>query len=169
MAEIKKLTPVRKFNPESEKPILNWESPDKAEYKRGPVWYIVVIVISLGLLALLYYQKLWSGVALVGVSSVIFLFFSRVKPKTVKCAVYNQGVVINDKVYRYEDFKSFWVSDLDMRRIRFQLTGRLAGQATMPLMGMDLDQVTLFLSRHLPEDSSQTDDIVDIVNNLIKF
>ena len=169
MAKSEKKRPVERFDPALERPILQWSSPDRTVYSKSPSWYLAVIFVAVLLAFILYKQQLWSGVILVLTAAIAIMTLSSSKSHEIKCSVYAQGVVADDKVYRYSDFKSFWITYVDLPKARFQLSGFGAGQVVMPLSSIDIDQVRLYLSKHLPEDDKKGEDLVDIVNKLLKF
>lgn len=150
-------------------PTFSWESPDYVLHPRSAKSYVIVIGAALLISAFMYVQKIWTGLALVLLSMLYILFTGRQKPKNVKCAVYDEGVVVDGKVYAYEDFKSFWTALGDIPKIKLQLVGRFAGQVTMPLDESDIDAVTAFLVNHLPEEEDKGEDLVDVINRMIKF
>jgi len=158
-----------RVDPKKDKPILAWESPDRVIYSKGALWYITVVVIALALATILYFQHLLSGVALVFAAVIMFMFMSQSKPRSVKSAVYTQGIVIADKVYRYSDFKSFWITLADVPKARLQMTGIAGGVLTMPLVGVDPEQIRLYLSRYLPEDDDKGEDLSETVNRFLRF
>lgn len=152
-----------------EKPIFIWESPDRIVYRKSVSWYMGVIFVALSLAAILYYQHLWSGIALIFVAALTFILLSQSKPRIVKSAVYAQGIVIDDRVYRYGDLKSFWITLTDIPKARLQMNGIAAGILTMPLGENDPEQIRLYLSRYLPEDNDKGEDIADTVNRFLRF
>ncbi len=158
-----------KIDQKIDKPVFIWESPDRIVYGKNISWYIAVAGVTLSLAAILYYQQLWSGMILVLIAATMFILLSQSKPRIVKCAVYNQGVVVDDKVYRYTDFKSFWLTLSDIPKARFQMNGIAAGVLTMPLAETDPEQIRLYLSRYLPEDEDKGEDFSDIVNRFLKL
>jgi len=159
----------QKLDPEQEKPVFSWESPEFIRQKRSLYWYIVVVIVVALLCLFMYSQKLWVGMVLVVLSALVILFFAQIGPRSVKCALYNKGLVLDNAVYEFNRFKSFWITFTNIPKVRLQLTGRLSGQVIMPLGDSDPEQIRLYLSRHLPEDDKKSEDLIEVLNELIKF
>lgn len=151
------------------KPVFSWQTPEFITYQRDSKWVIGIIVAAIGLAAILATQKQWTGVGMILVAAVIFITISNTKPKNIGCAVFDEGIVVDGKVYNYDQFKSFWFVDAALSKIKFQLIGRFAGQVAMPLGDIDFDQVRLFLAKHLPEEDEQREDLNDIINRLFRL
>lgn len=158
-----------KFDPTGLKPLLEWESDDHIMKERTAGWYVLVVFVGIVLGGILYWQQLWSGLALIVAAEFVFLVFSNAHPRKVKCAVYDQGVVIDSKVYQYSEFKSFWMTYIDVPKIRLQLVGTIAGQVVMPLLNVNGDQVREILLKYLPEDDNNGEDLIDMINHYMKF
>ena len=150
-------------------PTLSWESPDFVLHPRSAKSYVIIVGGALLISGFMYVQQIWTGLALVLFALVYIVFTGRQKPKNVTCALYDEGVVVDGKVYAYEEFKSFWTAYGDIPKIKLQLVGRFAGQVTTPVSEHDLTVVGQFLTEHLPEEEDKGEDLVDIINRLIKF
>lgn len=170
MAEKKKISQsALKSIISSEKPLFSWSSPEFVRYKKDRKWltYFILAVIVLTIVFALLHQ--WSGVIMVVVAGIVLIVLSGSKPKELNCAIYKEGFVINDHVYDYAQFKSFWLNFGDLPKIKFQQLGRFAGQITMPLGEESPEQVRLYLSKHLPEDEDRGEDVTDMINRIIRL
>jgi hypothetical protein len=169
MAEEKKIDEEVLKETTSSKPIFVWKSRDNIQFERSSLWYLVVCAIAGLLIFLLYLIQQWMGIALVAVATVIFIIMSRIKPREVDCAVFEKGVVVDGKAYQYSEFKSFWVNQAEVPKIKLQKIGKIAGQVDLPLLNIDQEEVRLFLSKHLPEEEDKGEDLTDTVNRLMRF
>ena len=163
-----KPTPV-KPNLAAENPVFSWVSPEFMRYKRDSKWLTYFIVTAIVLLIVLLIIKQWSGVILVAVATTAFIILSENKPKNVNCAVYPSGILIDDKVYDYAQFKNFWMTYGDLAKANLQMTGRFAGQVTLPLGDEDPEQIRAYLTKHLPEEASRGQDLTDSINKLLRL
>ena len=171
MAEEKKEPTVTRprINIAVDKPVFSWQSPEFVRYKKDSKWLIYVIMIAIALSVLLGFMQIWSGVVLVVVATIVLITLSGTHPKTISSAIYAGGLVVDDKVYNYEQIKSFWISYGDLSKAKFQLVGRFAGLITLPLGEEDPEQIRLFLSKHLPEEEDKGEDISDMINRILRF
>lgn len=158
----------KELNPES-KPLFAWKSPDAIQHERNGNWYVVMVVVAMVLAAVLVWQQLWSGALVILFATLFLLLSARVKPKEIACAVFAEGVVVDGKAFEYGEFKSFWISLGELPKLKLQRTGRIAGQIEMPLSDIDIDQVRLYISKHLPQEDDKGEDLVDSINRILRF
>ena len=168
MAEVKNKskTGESKF---SSKPLFSWKSPEFVSHKRNPRWYLVTVIVAVVIGSILAWQKLWSGAILVGVALLVLSVLSRLKPRVLECSLYPEGIVVDKRAYQYNQFKHFWFTLSDIPKVKLQLSGRFAGQVTLPLAGADPEQTVAYLSKHLPEEADQGEDLVDVINRLFRL
>lgn len=151
------------------KPLFEWKSPEFLVQKRSRLWYLVVVLIAFSLLALFYWQGNWSGGVLVALATLILVFTNQLRSKEVECQIFETGIVVDDKVYRYEDLKNFWITQVNIPVIRFQTSGRFTSIVRMPASGQEIENLQVTLAKHLPENEQGGEDLVDLVNRIIKF
>ena len=150
-------------------PVFAWESREFANAERRPAWYIVFASASVALLALFIWQKAWTAIVLEATAVLYFVLGSRPNSKKVVCSVYNEGVVIGNKTYGFDEMKSFWFVFSNLNKIKFKLNGRFKGEATMPMENADEKSVTEFIKTKLPEELSEGEDLVDKIHRIVGF
>ncbi|MFA7254282.1 MAG: hypothetical protein WC107_07090 [Patescibacteria group bacterium] len=147
---------------------FEWASPESFDRERNPLWYAVVIIAVMAVAGVLAWQKIWTGVALVGVAC-IYLLLSKLRTRKVKCMIFDRGIVVDGRSYDFDDFKSFWFVEGEILKVRFQPVNKFGIQVTMPLMNADPDEIREFLLTKLPEENSRGEDAVDMINRILKF
>jgi len=150
------------------KALISWVSPDFTSHDRSSSWYLMILVATAALVTYLVWQKIWTGVVVAIVFCLFLLLSSRQKPKDIKCSIYDDGVVVDDKVHPFEDFKLFWITYTDIPKIRLQQKGLFAGQIVLPLENVEMDQIKKLIADKLPEED-RGEDITDMINRIIKF
>jgi hypothetical protein len=164
------LSKTIKVNFAANKPIFSWESPEFVKYQRNKKWFFYLCVVAIILIGVFLIMHLWSGAVLIFVAAVVFATLSGTKPKNISCTIYNEGVVVSEKIYPFTQFKSFWLGGAgELPKVYLQLTGRLAGQVVMPAEDQDMEQIRLFLSRHVPEEEGRVDEFSEIINRIFRF
>ncbi|MEK9155859.1 MAG: hypothetical protein AAB360_00965 [Patescibacteria group bacterium] len=166
MAETKE---KNKTKPIGSRPVFSWESPEYVHYTKGAGWFVAVGAVALAIAGLLYWQGLASGAIVAVAAGAVFMIISKVKPKPLRLAVYPDGVVVGDRVYRYGQFKSFGIIRGEIAKAKLDLVGRFSGEVVLPLKNIDPEQIRLYLKKHLPENEDINEDLSDIVNRLFKF
>ena len=131
------------------KPAFSWVSPDGIEHDRDSNWQLIVVVIAIVLCVVMYWLGSWSGLALVIVATAYLLFTSGHKPKKIECAIYDGGIVVDQKVYNFDDFKAFFLSYGTVPKLSFERIGRFSGIVIMPLIGIEnTEEIKAFLDEH---------------------
>jgi len=115
-------------------------------------------------------MRLWLAAAVVIAAAFAMYSQSRSSGSKRSYAIYSQGVTIDNRVYTFDQFKSFWVFPYEQRIIlRFEQVKRFSLPVEMPLDEKNVEQIRLFLSKHLPEEEGRGEDITDTINRWIKF
>ena len=153
----------------SDQAVFQWEAREFADYKKGGGWFAIVIVVALGLIAFFIWQRNWTAAGVIGAAALALIAQSRIRPKKIKCEVYRDGIVVNEKAHTYETLKSFWIIIGDHPKIRLEQTSRFSAQINMPISDEDPEQIRLFLAKHLPENESKGEDLTDTISRWFRF
>ena len=89
---------------------IEWEAPEYEFRKKSPDWFwaLGIIIAALIFSAIIFKNILFAILAIVGGFSLA-LYGAR-KPKIVSFSISPRGIKINDKIYYYDDLKSFWIN-----------------------------------------------------------
>ena len=157
------------FNQTDEKPVFVWKASEFASYQKSPGWFIMIVFIALVLIGIFVWMKNWTAAGLVFASALALFSVSRTAPKKVSCSLYHSGVVIDQKAYHFSDLKSFWLLAGEHPSIRFTKAGRFTTPVNMPIADEDPEQIRLFLSKYLPQETDKGEDIADSISRWIRF
>ncbi len=159
----------RKIDP-SESPVFVWDAQEFSVYQKGGSWTLIIIVVALALIGTFYFIKNWTGIVLVVAAVAALISQGGAKPKTVKCAIFDGGVVINNKPYNFGELKAFWLLASPHLMVRFEKASRFSVPVTMPLgERTDPEQVRLFLLKRLPEHEDRGEDVSDRISRWMRF
>jgi len=159
----------KEFVPSNE-PIFFWDAVEFESYKKPTGWLTYVIVVAVVLVAAFIYMKLWLAAAVVVAACFALYSQAHTSGKKKSYAIYEQGITIDDKVFAFDQFKSFWMIIGENRGIiRFEQLRRFALPVEMPIGEENPEQIRLLLSKHLPESEDRGEDITDRINKWIKF
>lgn len=150
-------------------PVLKWEAPEFIQHQRSREFYLIVILIGIVLAGILAWQGIWTGAGLVAIAVFFLIFASQRKPLTVAVSIFQKGIVVGERVYDFNSFKSFHIAIGEMPKIKFQFSGRLSGQVSAPVEEDKIDKVREILSSHLPEEQPEGEDLNDIMNRFFRF
>jgi len=172
MANVDPKVPVSlpKIDINNDSPVFSWQAPEFSTTKRNVKKLAGSILIAVAIAVIFIWQKQWTSVGVVVMAMIVLITLSSVRPKNVKCAIYRAGVIIDDKVYNFDQLKSFWLVYTDRYKIRLQLVGKFSGQVTMPLTDSeDPEQMRMFLAKYLPEEAEKGQDLNDMINHWLRF
>lgn len=91
------------------KEIVNWDAEEYIQRKKNAGWYIAFAIVILALIALSVVLKWWTFTALVVLSAIALLIYVMRPPRQLHYSLSDKGLSEGNKLYNYEDFKSFGV------------------------------------------------------------
>lgn len=109
--------------------LIRWEAPEYAHHERGTGWYVIFGVVTLLLVvaAILIIKSITFAI-LVPVMAVALFVYTQHAPEVLRYTLSRKGLHINDKLFMYNQFKSFGIVDHNgmhsavlVPRKRFQL------------------------------------------------
>lgn len=168
--EQSKIVQRPKIDINNDQPVFSWQAPDFTSGKRNSSKIVSVIGLALVISGVFFWQKQWTSVGVVFAALIVLIVLSSVKARNVKCAIYRAGVIVDDRVYNFDQFKSFWLLYTDRYKIRLQLSGKFSGQITLPLTkDEDPEQMRMFLAKYLPEEEEKGQDLNDMISHWLRF
>ena len=91
------------------KEIVNWEAEEYVQTEKNVGWYVGLFVVTAGLVGLSVWLEWWTFTALVVLSAVAIVLYSVRPPRKLHYSLTNQGLAEGNKLYSYDEFKSFGV------------------------------------------------------------
>jgi hypothetical protein len=90
--------------------LLRWQGSEYLHHDRNMGWYAVMVVVVLALMALaIFALKSFTFAALVPVMAVALVIYVHRPPDTLNYTLSHKGLHVNDKLYPFDQFKSFGV------------------------------------------------------------
>lgn len=152
--------------------IHQWEIPETAQYRRGRLWYAVAFIIILSLAAYAIFTANFLFALMVALFAAIILVGHSRAPLMLNVAITEQGVAINNRLYRYPDLKSFWIIDEPpaVKNLYLEFQSSLRPPLSFHLDTQDCVQIRQTLARFLAEDGEKKEEpIADILSRLLKL
>jgi hypothetical protein len=144
---------------------LIWSALEYEERDRSPDWFWALgIIVVTGSIASIIFENYFFAVLLV-LSGVLLGFFAIKKPDIITYELNQKGLKIRDRLYPYENIKSFWVQ-IDPQKGTNPLNGEIglkpilfihSERAFMPIISMPIDETiaqdihSIMLSKNIPE------------------
>ena len=95
---------------------LDWFGLEYEEKEQSPDWFwaLGVIVVTSSATAIIYGNYFFA--VLLVLSGVLLGFFAKKKPDMVSYELNEKGLKIRDRLYPYENIKSFWVQKAHLEK-----------------------------------------------------
>lgn len=88
---------------------LSWSALEYEEKERSRDWFWALgIIVVTGSIASIIFANYFFAALLV-LSGILLGFFANQKPKTITYELNNKGLKIENRLYPYENIKSFWI------------------------------------------------------------
>ena len=88
---------------------ISWTAEEYIVRERNAMWYIGLFVIGIGLIALSVFLKWWTFLILVVLSIITILISNLRPPRTIKYTLNKDGLLEENKLHKYEDYKAFGI------------------------------------------------------------
>jgi hypothetical protein len=155
--------PVQEDTPDN--PPVSWTAQEYVHLDRSPLWFVVFIVIVLGLIAVdVFLLKSWTFSALVVVMAVALMIYIRRPPRTLTYALSPvQGLYVGEKLYHYDEFKAFGlIKDGDHFSIMLIPRKRFAPGVSVFFPDDAGERIVDILGQRLPMENLKLD-VVDLI------
>lgn len=148
--------------------VVAWQAHESIEQSRPIGWYLLFIIVALGLLALsIFVFKSITFSLLIPVMAVAIFLYTRHVPEIISYTVSHKGVHVNDRLYSYDAFRSFnviqykqrnWLTLVPRKRFAMPVTAYFPEEVGEPLVDM--------LAARLPMKESKPDLLEKLINLL---
>jgi hypothetical protein len=89
--------------------IINWDAKEYIPREKNAGWYVGLVIVSLVLIALSILFGWWTFAIIVVLSAVVLVLYSVRPPRVLHYSLSSNGLSEGEKVYAYEEYKSFGV------------------------------------------------------------
>jgi hypothetical protein len=150
------------------KAILSWKASEFVEYKRSTVWYVLIVLGGLLLVAgsLLFKQWLMAGVF--AMTTIVVLSFANAKPRKTVATISTKGIQVGGDFHVFSKLKTYWMYG-PPNTLVFQPTGRFKPLVRIHLEKTDPQAVRNALKPYLSETPKRGADLADKFSHLIRL
>ena len=151
-----------------EKALLSWEV--KKENKDSTAIMAVVVIFLIAIIATVYYfyQKEYLNAIVFVALSLVLVWYFFASPKSATVAILEDGFSINNQKYKFENFKSYWVSE-KTGILYFEPKGRIGAAASMPTGSKGIETIKEYLPEDLLETEDKGDDFMNRISYILKI
>lgn len=152
--------------------ILNWHFQEFEKPERGPVWYIVMFALAIGLLiySIIFSNFLFAVVIVMFV--VIVLMHDRKVPSELEIKIMDAGIEIGDKFFQYKDLKEFFIiyEPPVISNLFIRPKNKMTPTFNIPLLDQNPIKVREILMQFLDEDvNAEEEPTSDFLARLLKL
>ncbi|MEK7560073.1 MAG: DUF5673 domain-containing protein [Patescibacteria group bacterium] len=147
--------------------LLEWETPEFKEYKKGVdwYWYLALFAVLLLIFAALERSFLFGAFVVIGWFTIM-LHSARV-PKIIKISISEKGILVEQNLYSWENIKSFWIFK-QKKEISLELKKTLMPYLKIFLEETDSKTAREILLNFIPE-KEQNESFIDNLADLLRF
>ena len=138
----------------------SWIVPEYVKHERSRLWYVVASVVGFILIIYSFFSANFLFAVIIIVGTLIIIIHDGQKPARVKVAVTDEGIVIGRAFYDYNELKNFAVVEKKNEKIKnlyFEFKSALRQRLSIPLDGMEINDLKTTLLKRLSLDKERTD------------
>ena len=132
---------------------LEWTAPEFIKYEKGKRWFILVgfIALAIIIIAILLKNFLWVVITIL-IILVVYIYASK-EPRKIKFSISGKGIQIDQRIYRFENLKSFWIfyEPPGIKELSLRSKKMLMPYIKIPLDKQNPAEIRKFLLKFLPE------------------
>ena len=88
---------------------ISWAAHEYIHQEKGTMWFVLFVVIVLALIGVSIWTQAWTFTGLILVISVAIVILSRRPPRELSYSLDDEGLRIEDKLHKFDNFKSFGI------------------------------------------------------------
>jgi len=167
MPQIIDLRSPKKVGFKKEKKItkLEWTAPEFVKYEKGKKWFVLVAIISLAIMIIAILSKnfLWVVITIL-IALVVYIYASK-EPRKIKFSISGKGIQINQRIYRFDDLKSFWIfyEPPEIKELSLRSKKTFMPYIKIPLNKQNPTEIRRLLLKFLPEGKHRESAIDELV------
>lgn len=148
---------------------IQWTAKEYVHLDKGPWWYILFVVIVIGLIAIdILLLKEWTFSVLVVVMAIALIVYIRRPPRDIQYSLSSrQGLYVGERLYHLSDFKAFGlIKDGDHHSIMLIPIKRFAPGVSVYFPEEAGERIVDILGQRLPMENLKLDAIDVLVRKL---
>ena len=141
--------------------LMSWQIPEIPNYQRGPWWYLITGLVSLGLVIYGFYTGNYLFVFLIFLFVIIAIINYFRQPEMVEVAITTEGILVDTNFFDYDMIKNFSVIYKPRDQVRalyLEFNNFLRPRLTISLEGVSPIHVRENLLKYLMENLERTDE-----------
>lgn len=149
-----------------------WTVPSYERHERGPAWYMIAIVLGLIFIVYSIIAQIFLFALVVVLVGIILYLQANQEPPSIDVAITELGVIIGDRMYRYDEFERFYLVYRPPEVKTLYLDTKKMLRPNIPLSLDDENPLAIrdTLRQYIPEDTEKEDEpISDMLARRLKI
>ena len=148
---------------------LTWQASEYLHHQKRFGWYLVLAVMSLGLMIVAAISHQWLSIGVVLAMALALGVYAGKSPRVLNYSLDASGVAVGEKFYPYSQFRSYGVvPDVAWHSIELEPTKRFMPRLSIMFDSQHFDQIVAILSQQLPREDRRPD-WVEQLSRRLKF
>ena len=149
-----------------------WDFPEYTKHERTIVWYIVAGIVVLGILIFSFVTANILFAVLTIMVIIILVFMQQREPRILNFKITDEGLVIENRFYAYDEIKSFWiVYELPhLKNLYFEFKSLVVPRLTVPYDDIDPNRLQSFLAQYIEiDDEREGEPVSESISRLLRL
>ena len=138
--------------------LVSWQASEYVHHDKKLGWYLIFFVVIAALIAIAAVTHQWLTIGVFAVMAGALLVYSNRAPRVLTYALGDNGIMIEQKFYPYDIFRSFGViQDVAWHLIDLDPLKRFMPRLSIMIEDAKRDQIVGILTDHMPRQDRQPD------------
>lgn len=151
--------------------VLTWQAPEFFYYPKTTRWYAVAL--GLGVVAVIALRLAgeldWTNGLLVAAALFALIRLANRPPRTIQVRIEQTGIAVGETAMPYDQLASFHVTNHGTHLTLDFQTKKMVFPISAVINGQDPDTVREVVGRYLPERTTGTGSIADLMSRWLHF
>lgn len=149
---------------------ISWEAHEYDNIQKQRGWFIVLAAGAVVLVALAVWLKNYFFAVFILIAAILVGWFAKKEPRNMHFAITSEGVQIGERLYFFDDLKSFWIfyDPPLFNELSVESKKTFMPRLSAPLGDANPEQIREELARFLPEEK-QSEPFISILSRLLRF
>jgi len=147
---------------------IKWSAPEFEKKEKSKLWFIIIAIIISAFIIIAFLYKNYTFISLLILSFICIYIYAKKEPRTIDFSLTAKGVTIEDKIYAYQELKSFWIfyDPPRLKTLSLQHKKFFMPHTCIPIANQNPSLIRAYLLKYIPE-IEQEESLLDIINEKI--
>lgn len=138
----------------------SWSFPEVEKYKRGFGWWILMVLVGLGLIIWALFRDNFLFVVIIILTVLIITLHAKRRALEVNFQITEDGIKVGSSFYEWSRIKNFWIiyKPPEVKKLYFRLKGTLPPFLSIPLKKQNPVEIRRILLKYALEDLSKEEE-----------